>query len=164
ASTTVHLVVQVDPAQTSDVSNTATVSGDQSDPDHSNDSANVTTTVTPAPPPPPSADLAVTKSASPDPFNAGDDLTYTIGVSNDGPSDATGVTLSDPIPAGTSFVSADSGGSLSAGTVTWSIGALASGASTTVHLVVQVDPAQTSDVSNTATVTGDQSAPNAPND
>jgi uncharacterized repeat protein (TIGR01451 family) len=164
ASTTVHLVVQVDPSRSADVSNTATVSGDQSDPDPTNDSATATTSVTPAGPPPASADLSVTKSALPDPVTAGDDLTYTIGVTNNGPDDATGVTLSDPIPAGTSFVSADSGGSLSGGTVSWSIGALASGGSTTVHLVVQVDPSRSADVSNTATVSGDQSDPDPTND
>ena len=54
------------------------------------------------------ADLQVEKSDSPDPVIAGSNLTYTIKVTNLGPSDNSGFTLSDPLPAGTSFVSATS--------------------------------------------------------
>ena len=54
------------------------------------------------------ADLQVEKSDSPDPVIAGSNLTYTIKVTNLGPSDNSGFTLSDALPAGTSFVSATS--------------------------------------------------------
>src|SRR3954468_2109781 len=52
-----------------------------------------------------SADLAVTKSGSPDTAAADADLTYTIQVTNVGPDSADGATLNDTTPTGTTFVS-----------------------------------------------------------
>src|SRR5207245_9911066 len=51
------------------------------------------------------ADLSVTKTDSPDPASAGGNLTYTLTVTNGGASDAISVTLTDPLPANTTFVS-----------------------------------------------------------
>ena len=56
------------------------------------------------------ADLQVEKSDDTDPVIAGNNLTYTVKVTNLGPSDNSGFTLSDTLPAGTSFVSATSPG------------------------------------------------------
>src|SRR5690242_13354886 len=53
-----------------------------------------------------SADLIVSKTASPDPVVAGSNVTYTIRVENCGPATAINVSVSDPLPAGTTFVSA----------------------------------------------------------
>lgn len=53
-----------------------------------------------------SADLIISKTGTPDPVTAGNNLTYTIRVENCGPSPAVNVSVSDPIPAGTTFVSA----------------------------------------------------------
>src|SRR5207244_6789494 len=47
---------------------------------------------------PPSADLSVTKTDSPDPVHIGQNLTYTIKVTNNGPDAATGVTANDALP------------------------------------------------------------------
>lgn len=52
-----------------------------------------------------SADLTVTKTDSPDPVIVGTPLTYTIQVQNLGPSSATGVVLTDPLPKSVDFVS-----------------------------------------------------------
>jgi len=52
------------------------------------------------------ADLSITKTDSPDPVARGGTLTYTIGVRNDGPDDASAVKVVDTIPANTTFVSA----------------------------------------------------------
>ena len=57
-----------------------------------------------------SADLVVSKADSPDPVVAGSNVTYTITVQNLGPNDATGVTMSDPLPAQMTFVSLTSPG------------------------------------------------------
>ena len=46
----------------------------------------------------PSADLSITKTDSVDPVTAGTDLTYTLVVSNGGPSSATSVVATDPVP------------------------------------------------------------------
>jgi uncharacterized repeat protein (TIGR01451 family) len=48
--------------------------------------------------------LTLTKSAAPAPVEAGGLLTYTIVAANSGGANATGVTISDPLPANTSFV------------------------------------------------------------
>lgn len=86
------------------ISNTATVGTQTTDPTSSNNTATTTTAVQT------SATLAVVKTDSPDPVVAGTNLTYTITVTNNGPSDAQGVTLNDPLPAGTSFVSLSGNG------------------------------------------------------
>ena len=51
------------------------------------------------------ADLGVTKESSPDPVNAGSDITYTITVVNGGPEIANEAALNDALPAGLTFVS-----------------------------------------------------------
>jgi uncharacterized repeat protein (TIGR01451 family) len=53
-----------------------------------------------------SADLIISKTGTPNPVVAGTNLTYSIRVENCGPSPAINVSVSDPIPAGTTFVSA----------------------------------------------------------
>ncbi|MBK6405965.1 MAG: DUF11 domain-containing protein [Holophagales bacterium] len=84
------------------------------------------------------ADLQVTKTASAASIQPGDYVTFTITVTNNGPSTATGVTVTDPIPTSLTYVSATpSAGSCSysAPTVTCSLGSLANGASATITLV-----------------------------
>ncbi len=54
------------------------------------------------------ADLAVTNTDSPDPVAVRANLTYTVTVFNSGPAPASGVTLTDQLPADTTFVSAAS--------------------------------------------------------
>ncbi|MCC6374636.1 MAG: DUF11 domain-containing protein, partial [Moraxellaceae bacterium] len=44
-------------------------------------------------------DIMVNQTDSPDPVPSGGTLTYTINVANNGPDDATGVVLTDTIPA-----------------------------------------------------------------
>lgn len=75
---------------------------------------------------PPEADLDVSLSAAPDPVQVGEDITYTVGVTNDGPDNATGVTLTDVLPADVSFVSVNQPSvcSENAGTVSCVIGNL----------------------------------------
>ncbi|HVD48179.1 MAG TPA: hypothetical protein VNG70_12935 [Candidatus Limnocylindria bacterium] len=86
----------------------------------------------------PAPALVLSKVDAGVPVGPGSNINYTITVQNIGNGNATGVTITDPIPANTTFVSADSGGVNSAGTVTWSGKAVASGASISVHLTVQI--------------------------
>ena len=54
---------------------------------------------------PTSADLSLTEaSAAPNPAGSGKDVIYTFTVSNAGPASATGVTFTDPVPVGASYV------------------------------------------------------------
>jgi|GEM_PF-3822217 len=55
------------------------------------------------------ADLALVKSASPDPVAAGAELTTTLTVTNLGPDPALAVTVTDFLPEGSTFVSASPG-------------------------------------------------------
>jgi uncharacterized repeat protein (TIGR01451 family) len=152
------VTIVVVPGTAGAISNTASVSSSTSDPSSANNSSTQGTTVEPR------ADLSITKSSSPNPVEAGADLTYTIVVSNAGPSSATSVAVDDPLPTGTDFVAADQGGVLSSGIVTWSLGTIASGASVTLTLVVHVHPTRTNDLSNTATVSSATVDPDASND
>jgi uncharacterized repeat protein (TIGR01451 family) len=106
------------------------------------------------------ADLAVTQTATPDPVLVGSPLTYAVTVSNAGPSAATGVTLTDALPAGVTLVSA-SPGCTGTGPVTCALGSLASGASATVTLVVT--PLAAGPLTNTTSVAGAETDPAAAN-
>jgi uncharacterized repeat protein (TIGR01451 family) len=136
ASATLTIVVAA-PDFEGTITNTAAVSGLQIDPDPSNNSASASTLVI-RPFIVRIIDLEIAKMDSPDPVIAGEDLTYTLTVSNHGPDAAFGVVAIDTISANATFVSASQGGVYSAvdNTVTWNIGDLASGASVNLTLVV----------------------------
>ncbi len=79
--------------------NTAAVTTSATDLDPGNNSATTTTTVTP-----PSADLSLSKTG-PSSVTPGTTIAYALTVTNDGPNDASGVSVADPAPAGLTFVS-----------------------------------------------------------
>lgn len=153
---TFTLVLNVDPAATGTLSNTATVSSTTSDPNLTNNSSTSTATITT------SADLAVTKSG-PATGTGDTDATYTLTVTNNGPATAVNVVLADALPANTTFVSeAQTSGPTftcttpaagATGTVSCTIASLASGATAAFSIVVHLDPAANGAVINTATVT-----------
>jgi len=74
------------------------------------------------------------------PVGPGSNIDYTLTLRNIGNADATGVTITDPVPANTSFVSADSGGTNTSGTVTWSGLSAPVAGSVAVHYRVRIDP------------------------
>ena len=159
---TVNIVVTVDPSTTGTLANTATVSGNETDPDPSNNTATEETTVDTE------TDLAITKSGNPSTVIAGETLTYILTASNNGPSDATGVTVTDILPSDVSFASASaSEGSCShaSGEVTCDLGSLADGAGTTITIVATVaSPLPSGTIlTNDATIGGDQTDPNGGN-
>jgi uncharacterized repeat protein (TIGR01451 family) len=104
----------------------------------------------------PGADLAITKTDSPDPVKGGQNLTYTIVVTNNGPSTATGVTMTDQLPKNAGYASAaTTKGSCTAkpsrALVTCALGDMASGTSATITIVVKSPTKGT--ITNTASVT-----------
>lgn len=163
ASATVTIVAATpDVLEPTVVTNTATVSGAETDPDSSNNTVTLDTTVVPAGPV--LADLAVTKADSPDPvISGGPQLTYSIAVTNNGPGDATGVVVTDTLPAGVAFGSANATvGTCSqdSGVVTCDIGALVSGAGSDITIAVSPDVVSTAtDITNTVTVAATEQDP-----
>ncbi|MDJ0663302.1 MAG: SdrD B-like domain-containing protein [Acidimicrobiia bacterium] len=87
------------------------------------------------------ADLDLAKTVSNAAPNVGDVVTFTITVTNFGPSDATGVSVDDVVPSGFSNIGSISGGGSAVGsTVTWSGLTIASGGSATLTFQATVEP------------------------
>jgi uncharacterized repeat protein (TIGR01451 family) len=120
-------------------------------------------------PPANDANLSLTKTDSPDPVTVGQTLTYTITVQNNGPANATDVTVVDTLPNSVDFISANP----SSGTctqqsrkVTCHLGALAAGSSGTLSnptITIQVRPTKVGTITNSATVTSAENDPNRAN-
>ncbi|MCU1230586.1 MAG: Extracellular nuclease, partial [Acidobacteria bacterium] len=106
------------------------------------------------------SDVSVVKNGPPT-ITAGTNISYTIDVTSNGPSDATSVTMSDSLPANTTFVSFSSpaawlcttpasGGT---GTISCSVATLTAGATANFTLTLKVSSTLMSGMlSNTATV------------
>jgi uncharacterized repeat protein (TIGR01451 family) len=156
ASATITITATVPVGCVPSLSNTASASTTSPESDTNNTSTTVTTAVL-------CADLQVTKTDSPDPVGLGDNLTYTVVVKNNGPGSATGVTLTDVVPANTTFVSNSGAAGWTCmnpspggtGTISCTNPTLTDGAMATFTIVVKVDPASCGAViGNTATVMG----------
>jgi uncharacterized repeat protein (TIGR01451 family) len=99
----------------------------------------------------------------------GQNLTYTILISNAGPADAAAVTVADPLPPGTLFVSCSAtqgtcGGPPAGtnGTVNATLGTIASGSSATLSIIVNVT-AVSGTLINTATASSSTPDPDPSN-
>jgi len=118
----------------------------------------------------PEADLSLSKVASPDPVLAGNDLTYAVTVTNNGPDDASSVTVRDDLPLELTFGSCNAtGGGTCDGsgnnrTVTFE--SLPAGTSETILITARVRDSTPdgASVSNTALMTSLTSDPNSAND
>jgi uncharacterized repeat protein (TIGR01451 family) len=120
-----------------------------------------------------SADLAITKTDSPDPVIAGTDLTYTINVNNNGSGPAVFAQWQDTLPAGTRLQSFTGAAGWSCvtppigfgGMITCKKDTMAASESAGFTVVVRVDPdvADGATLSNTATVFSSVSDPNGAN-
>jgi uncharacterized repeat protein (TIGR01451 family) len=81
--------------------------------------------------------LVVSKVDAGNPVGPSSNITYTITLRNIGNADATGVTLTDPVPANTTFVSAPAGANIN-GTVVWTNLTVPQGGSTSVQFTVSI--------------------------
>ena len=157
SSVTYTATCTISPAAVGTLDNTATVSSTTPDPDPADNSATDSDTLGA------SADLALTKTlTTPPPINIGDNVVFALTVTNNGPSAATGVTVTDTLPAGLTYVSNDCGASFAAPTLTWNVGALAVSASATCNLTVTVT--QAGPIVNSASVSGNEPDPTPGND
>lgn len=158
ATSQVTITVAVNPlAMATMLTNIASVASNVPDPNGANNSATAVTTVNR------SADLIITKSDSPDPVAAGAALTYTITVTNAGPSAVLGAIFSDTLPAGVTLRSVENFFGACSGTsvVVCGLGTLGSGSSAFVTIVVT--PTVGGTLTNMVTVRSDDFDPNLTN-
>jgi uncharacterized repeat protein (TIGR01451 family) len=152
AAAPITLTVAVGGAAYPSVSNTAAVTSSTPDPDTGNNSSTDVAQVAVV------DDLTILKTHTGTAL-AGADLAYTLAVGNLGPTADPGpVTVTDPLPAGETFVSATGTGwscSDALSTVTClSSGAIPVGYAGSIALVVLLGQPAVPSVSNTATITG----------
>ncbi|MDQ6800599.1 MAG: DUF11 domain-containing protein [Acidobacteriota bacterium] len=168
ATATFSITLTANAAPGSTITNTATVSSTSTDANAGNNSASASTVVA-------GPDLAVTKTDAPDPVTPGSNITYTITVMNNGTGGANNVSLSDTLPAGTTFLSeTQTAGPAftcmnpapgASGTVNCTIALLGAATTATIQVVVQVGASVTAGtiISNTATASTTSTEPNLTN-
>ena len=145
------------PATTGLITNSATATTTDTDPDLSNNTATVETTVVD-----PGADLAIEMYAEPDPAATNAPLTYTLEVTNRGPDDATGVSVTDTLPGGVTFDDASPGCAHASGTVTCVVGPVARDEIVDLAITV-ITPSLPGTLTNTASVDGNEPDPDTDN-
>src|SRR5207244_2237172 len=154
-------IVVTAPSEGGTITNTATVSAATSDPNPANNTATASTTVIA------SADLSITKTDAPDPVTAGAALTYTLTVSNAGPSTAAApISVTDSLPPGVTFQGASGAGWTCSGTNTGVACTRAStlppGAAPPITILVTA-PNEGGTITNTASVSSSTSDPDSSN-
>ncbi|HEY0195153.1 MAG TPA: DUF11 domain-containing protein [Kofleriaceae bacterium] len=136
------------------ISNTAQVTATTPDGATDNNTATTATSVNAA------SDLSIAVGDSPDPVLASHTLEYAIDVTNNGPNTASGITVTDNLPAGNvTFISASGSGwscQQSGQVVSCARATLLVGAAPTITIAVQA-PSEATSLTNTATVTSTSS-------
>jgi uncharacterized repeat protein (TIGR01451 family) len=140
------------------VNNNATVSSGVADPNNANNSATAAVTVLAK------ADLAIVKTSDKLIYKPSSVITYTIAVTNNGPSDALAVIVTDNLPTTTqSIYQADTGGCTKSGlTLTCNLGPMPVGTSKS-FIMRELVKGSKGLVSNTASVNSSTVDPNASN-
>lgn len=147
------------PSASGTLENVASVSASTPDPDLTNNTSETTTTVTA------SADLSIAKTAAPSPAVPGNLLTYTVSVSNAGPSDARNVQLIDPISSLLSSVeySVDSGENWTPWQGTFNLGTLQAGTGAIILIRGNLSSAATGAIENIAIISSTTPDPDPEN-
>ncbi|TDD59403.1 DUF11 domain-containing protein [Kribbella antibiotica] len=161
STATITVTAKVSATAVGDLVNSASASSKTPDPDPANNTGRTTDTLSP------SADLAITKTAQPAPVQAGRPVTYTLTITNNGPSAAQSVTVTDPVPAPLKFdsVTTSQGSCYEInGTVTCAVETVAPGDEITVTVVANVPSgAPPNELANTAKVSSPTPDPVADN-
>ena len=102
------------------------------------------------------ADISLTQIDTPDPVTVGNNVTYTITLTNNGPDSATDIELTDVLPGAVTLVSVtpSTGSCAGTSTVVCALGTLVNGASATVTIVVTTTVV--GNLTNTVSVTSDE--------
>ncbi|CZR97236.1 Translocon-associated protein beta (TRAPB) [Clostridioides difficile] len=155
ASVTILIQGIVSLNATGDIVNTATVVSSTPDPDLSN---NISTTITPVNP---QAGISIIKVTDEDVAVPGEELVYTIGIFNEGPSNATNVVLTDNIPAAilNPEYSIDNGVTFQPWTGSLDIGTVAPGQLIRIIIKGLVSSTATGYITNTAEVSANVPEP-----
>ena len=157
ASRTLTITAQVTSAGLPQVTNTATITGNEFDPQLTNNTSVVSVT-------PQLSDLVVIKTVDNGAQQVGSNVVFTIVARNDGPTANTGVVVNDALPAGLNYVShIATFGTYAPGSGVWTIGNLAVGQQYSLTITATVTSAAIPTVVNTATIGGNVFDPNLSN-
>ncbi|MCA1834726.1 MAG: DUF11 domain-containing protein, partial [Actinobacteria bacterium] len=166
SSTQLQIVTAVSPTFSGTLAVPASVVSGVPDPVPANNSdTELTTVIAPVVAPAEAADVGVALVVSPASAVVGNTLVYTATVTNNGPSPAVNVVLTEVLPAGVDFVSASTGCTFDAATrvVTCSLGTLAPGATAVVTITTTaaaVGPATVDVAASVGAATPDPDASN----
>ncbi|MBL8828840.1 MAG: DUF11 domain-containing protein [Planctomycetaceae bacterium] len=150
---TITIVTKINNSASGVLTNTAVVSVNERETRLDNNQDSVPTTVNKL------IDVAIDKTGTPDVVRFNDVETYTLTITNNGPSEATGVTVTDTLPTGLTFTSATTGqGTFQANgnIVTFAVGNLAAGASTQITITTRVVATLQSVLTNVAVVAANE--------
>ncbi len=166
ATFTFVMTVAAGTAPGTTTNNAASIGPTANDPKLSNNSASAPPSTVASPT---QSDVAILKTASPEPVNLNTNLAYTLQVTNNGPAVAQGVTVTDVLPSTVTFTSvsipASQGSCTGTTTVTCNLGSVSVGG--LVIITINVNAATFTGsgtlTSNTATVSSTTSDPNLTN-
>ena len=142
ASVTLTITTEVDISDAT-ITNVAVVNSSTYDYNDTNNRDNDTIIVEP------SADLEVVKVVSDAKVNMGDVIAWAVTVTNNGPDSANDIIVTDILPAGLIFISAD--GDYDVETGTWKVGTLAKGEALQLEIITKVNISN-ANITNDATV------------
>lgn len=131
------------------ITNTATVSSVTPDPNLGNNTATAIVNVYQP------TDLTITKVANPDPVLTNGTLTYTLTVINDGAAAASQVSVTDPLPAGTTYVTGSGTGwtfTDNRNVITANLSGTLAADTTSTFTIIVTAPSVPGTITNTATV------------
>jgi uncharacterized repeat protein (TIGR01451 family)/uncharacterized delta-60 repeat protein len=130
---TAYITVTVEPNFLGTITNAVSVGGNEIEDNPGNNTASLATVVTTA-----TADMAIGATVGPTPVLFGNNLTFTLSVTNLGPGTATGVFVTNTLPAGMTLLSdtASGGYTNASGLLTSALGTMGNGASQTFSIVL----------------------------